>query len=109
MSMYRYYDNIIFSGLNQTYLNGYNDDLDQLQDQFKRLSTLGVILVAGAHEEVFQLAPQRFFFQRTRETMAHWRRGVARVVVAVHMFVALMVLLTAVAEQTVLTGRAFRI
>lgn len=88
------------------YLNRYDDDLEQLQNQLKRLSTLGVILIAGAHEEVFQLPAQCFLFHRTPKPMAHRCRGEARVVVTVHMFVGWMVLLTAVVHQAVLTGRA---
>lgn len=37
------------------YLYSDNDDLEQLQDQFVRLTALGVIFITGAHEEVFQL------------------------------------------------------
>lgn len=90
----------------QKYLNCYDDDLEQLQNQLERLSTLGVILIAGAHEEVFQLPAQCFLFHRTPKPMAHRWRGEARVVVTVRMFVGLMVLLTAVAHQAVRTGRA---
>lgn len=91
------------------YLNRHDDDLEQLQNQLERLPTLGVVLVAGAHEEVLQLPAQCLLFQGTTKPMARWRRGEARVVAAVHKLVALTVLLTAVVDQAVRTGRAFRI
>lgn len=40
------------------HLHGHDDDLEQLQAQFERFASFGVILVARAHEEVFKLPPQ---------------------------------------------------
>lgn len=85
------------------YLNCDNNDLEQLQDQLKRLAALGVIFITGAHEEVFQLPAKGLLFLMSPEPMTCRRRRKPMVVVAVAMIVTLMVMLTAAVYEAVVS------
>lgn len=82
-----------------TYLSCDYDDLEQLQDQLKRLAALGVIFIAGAHEEVFQLPAKGLLFLMRLQPVT--RRRKLRVVVAVDMIIALTVVLSAAVYEAV--------
>lgn len=85
------------------YLNCDNNDLEQLQDQLKRLAALGVIFITGAHEEVFQLPAKGLLFLMSPVPMTCRRRRKLMVVVAVAMIVTLMVMLTAAVYEAVVS------
>lgn len=85
------------------YLSCDNNDLEQLQDQFIRLAALGMIFIAGTHEEVFQLPAKGILFLVRVKPMTCRRFRTMLVVVAVAMIVTLMDMFTAAVCKAVLS------
>lgn len=92
------------------YLSCDYNDLEQLQDQLKRLAALGVVFITGAHEEVFQLPAKGLLFLMRLQPVTCHRRRKLRVVVAVDMIITLTVVLSAAVNEAVVShwvGQAF--
>lgn len=85
------------------YLSRYNNDLEQLQDQFVRLAALGMVFITGTHEEVFKLPAKSLLFLVRPNPVTCARRG--KVMVAmVAMTATVMVILAAAAVCGAVAG-----
>lgn len=88
------------------YLRCYNNDLEQLQDQFVRLAALGVVFITGTHEEVFQLPAKGLLFPIRPHPVTCSCRGKLMVCMVVSMTATVMVILAAAVCGAVASQRA---
>lgn len=90
-----------------TYLNGDDNDLEQLQDQLVGLAALGVIFIARTHEEVLELAADGLLFQVGPDPAAGRRRGKQGLVVMIVVTVVVVFMLAAAVCGAVASRWAF--